>query len=106
MIPLPEHHERRLPRRQTLRRLAERLGLQAVLFGRLLDVKRVAAVTRDPAIITQNVQRHVPAVVLQNDPQRGRPTLDGLHLQNHRGTDWPVFPLSPTGHTSTPLPTD
>ena len=105
MIPLPEHHERRLPRLQTLRRLAERLGLQAVLLGRLLDVKGVAAVTRDSAIIAQYVQRHVPAMVLQNDPQRGRPTLDGLHLQDHRSTDWPVFPLSPTGHASTPRTT-
>ena len=99
MIPLPEHHERRLPRLQTLGRLAECLGFQAVLLGRFLDVKGVAAVTRDPAVIAQYVQGHVPAVVLQNDPQRGRPTLDGLHLQEHRSTDRPVFPLGPSEHT-------
>ena len=73
--------------RQALGRLAEGLDLQAVPLGGLLDVKRIAAVARDAALVAQHVERDVAAVVFQDDPQRGGAALGGLHLQDGRRPD-------------------
>ncbi len=98
VVPLPEYEERRLPQRQPLCRLAEGFDLKAVPLGGLLDVKGVAAVARDAAIVAQHIQGHKAAVILQDDPQRGGAALGGLHLQDRRRPDRAIPPGSTSSH--------
>src|SRR4029079_15050841 len=91
---------------QAVRGLSKRLGLQPVLLGRFPDVEGVAAITRDAAFAPQHIERHVAAVIFKDNAQRGRPTLDGLLLEDCRGPDRPELSLSRAGHARPPRPID
>src|SRR5215217_792483 len=81
---VPEHYERRLERPELVRLFLETPGDHAVVASGLHDVGGLGTVPRDAAGGAQLFQRHDLAVVAQDDPERRRPALDSLHLQDGR----------------------
>src|SRR5262249_53930749 len=84
VVEVPEEDERELLRVELLELLLEALRDEAVLPCGLEDVARLGAVARNPALDAQLLERDDLAVVLEDDRERRRATLDGLHLEHRR----------------------
>jgi hypothetical protein len=62
-------------------------GVEAVVPGSAHDAGGLAAIARHAASDAQLLQRHPPAVVRQDDGERGGTALGDLHLQDGRCPD-------------------
>jgi hypothetical protein len=87
MIQIPENNVGGRKRLESIERLLEALGSEAIAMSCFEDISCIAPIARNAALMPQFRQRNNPTVEAQNNSQCCSSTFYTFHLQNCGSAD-------------------